>query len=91
MARAAGHGFNLRGPVRLYLELMLLFALTYCTMTLRSGRAHVTPLFVLLLLVFVLTAIPLIYSVSNFGTLFRLRQMLYTLMALMPLTLAPAG
>ena len=72
-------------------ELMLLFALTYCTMTLRSGRARVTPLFVLLLLVFVVTAIPLMYSVSNFGTLFRLRQMLYTLMVLMPLTLAPAG
>ena len=30
----------------------------------------------------------MIYAVSNFGTLFRLRQMVYLLTVLLPLTLA---
>jgi hypothetical protein len=72
----------------LVFDLVLLFTLVYCSAALRRKRARVTPLFVLLLLVFMVTAIPLAYSVSNFGTLFRLRQMLYALMALLPLALA---
>ena len=72
----------------LVFDLVLLFTLVYCSATLRRKRARVTPLFVLLLLAFMVTAIPLAYSVSNFGTLFRLRQMLYALMALLPLALA---
>ena len=72
----------------LVFDLVLLFTSVYCAATLHRKRARVTPLFVLLFLVFMVTAIPLAYSVSNFGTLFRLRQMLYALMALLPLTLA---
>ena len=41
----------------------------------------------MLLLLFFLTAIPVIYVVNNFGTLFRLREMLYVMAALLPLTL----
>ena len=35
---------------------------------------------------FVLSAVPLIYVVNNFGTLFRSRQTLYLIAALLPLT-----
>jgi hypothetical protein len=69
--------------------LVHLFSVVYCAAALRVRRVRVTPLFVLLVLVFAMTAIPMAYSVSNFGTLFRLRQMLYTLAAILPLTLAP--
>jgi len=69
-------------------DLVLLFSAVYCLVEPVRRRARVTPLFVLLLLVFAVTAIPMVYSVSNFGTLFRLRQMLYTLAAILPLTLA---
>jgi len=31
---------------------------------------------------------PMIYTVTNFGTLFRLRQMLYVIAAILPVTLA---
>ena len=39
-------------------------------------------------LVFVMLAGPMIYAVTNFGTLFRLRQMLYVIAAILPVTLA---
>jgi hypothetical protein len=68
-------------------DAVLLFAAIYCARTLRSG-ARVTPLFVFVLLMLVMTAAPMVYAVSNFGTLFRLRQMVYLLIALLPLTLA---
>ena len=70
-------------------DLVLLFSGVYCLVALVRRRARPTPLFVLLLLVLAVTAIPMVYSVSNFGTLFRLRQILYTLAAILPLTLAP--
>ena len=70
-------------------DLVLLFTFVYSAAMIRRKRAGVTPLFVLLLLVFMVTAIPLTYTVSNFGTLFRLRQMLYVLVALLPSALAP--
>ena len=41
----------------------------------------------LLILVFAITAGPMIYTVNNFGTLFRLRQMLYVVAAVIPITL----
>jgi hypothetical protein len=34
------------------------------------------------------TALPMAYTVTNFGTLFRLREMIYVLAAVLPLTLA---
>jgi hypothetical protein len=42
------------------------------------------PLFVMLAVLFVMTALPMVYVVNNFGTLFRLRGMLYLLAALVP-------
>jgi len=68
-------------------DLVVLFAVVYAARGLRSGRVKITPLFVLLLLVFVLTAGPLCYTVSNFGTLIRMRQMLYVIAAVLPLTM----
>jgi len=69
---------------------VILFAVVACIRALRRG-ARITPLFVLIVLVFVATAGPMIYSVNNFGTLFRLRQMLYVLAALAPLALGMRG
>jgi hypothetical protein len=67
--------------------LVVLYAAVVCTRALRRRSAHATPVFVLLILVFVLTAGPMIYTVNNFGTLFRLRQMLYVVAAVIPVTL----
>ena len=72
-------------------DAVVLFALVYCAVMLIRGRARFTPLFVMLVLVFAVTAIPMVYSISNFGTLFRLRQILYVLAAVLPLTLAYRG
>jgi hypothetical protein len=72
----------------LVFDAVLLFAAFYCTRALRS-YARVTPLFILLVLVFLLTAGPMMYTVTNFGTLFRLRLMVYFIMAVLPLTLGP--
>ena len=69
-------------------DLVLLYAIVYCARALIRSRGRVTPLFVLLLLVFVMLAGPMIYTVTNFGTLFRLRQMLYVIAAILPVTLA---
>ena len=64
-------------------DAVLIFAIVY---SIRSRR-RITPLSIMLLLLFFLTAIPLIYVVNNFGTLFRLREMLYVMAAFLPLTL----
>ena len=71
-------------------DVVLLFGLTYCTRTLLRSPARATPLFVLLVLVFVIMAAPMMYTVSNFGTLIRLRQMVYFIAAMLPVTLARA-
>ncbi|MGH9422129.1 MAG: hypothetical protein ACRD3J_19285, partial [Thermoanaerobaculia bacterium] len=72
----------------LVFDAVMLFTLIFCARALRT-YARVTPLFILLLLIFVMTAAPMMYTVANFGTLFRLRQMVYGIAAIMPLTLAP--
>jgi hypothetical protein len=71
-------------------DAVLLFAVVYCVRALRRREARPTPLFAMFAIVFVITALPMIYAVNNFGTLFRLRQMPYIVAALLPLTLAPA-
>jgi hypothetical protein len=68
-------------------DLVLLYAIVHCTRSLRGGRAALTATFVLCVAVFVMTAGPMLYTVSNFGTLFRLRLMLYFLAAVAPVTL----
>lgn len=84
-----GRGFWFFAEIdTLVFDAVLLFALIYCTRALRSW-ARVTPLFIWLALVFLMTAAPMMYAVTNFGTLFRLRQMVYLAAALLPLTLAP--
>lgn len=73
----------------LFFDAVVLFALIFCVRSLRT-YARITPLFILLLLTFVLTAAPMMYTVANFGTLFRLRQMVYLVAALLPLALGSA-
>ena len=71
---------------------VIAIAVVLCIRAIRGG-ARITPLFVFVALLFVATCVPMIYTVTNFGTLFRLRQMLYLLAALAPVTLnrpAPA-
>jgi len=65
---------------------VIVFAIVLCVKALRNG-ARITPLFVFVVLLFFATAGPMFYSVTNFGTLFRLRSLLYVLAALAPLTL----
>jgi len=48
------------------------------------------PLTWLTLLITLLIGIPLVYSISNFGTLFRLREMIYIGLVLTPLAVATA-
>lgn len=67
-------------------DVVLLVAAVHAMKAIRARR--VTPTFVLLVLVFAMTAAPMVYAVTNFGTLFRLREMLYFIAAIAPLTLA---
>lgn len=71
----------------LLFDLVLLYAIVHCVRALRRGRAKMTATFVFCALVFVMTAGPMLYTVSNFGTLFRLRLMVYCLAAVLPITL----
>ncbi|HEV7765263.1 MAG TPA: hypothetical protein VGQ76_09695 [Thermoanaerobaculia bacterium] len=83
-----GRGFWLFAEVdTIVFDLVLLYVIVYCVRVLRSGTARATPLFVLCILVFVLTAGPMIFTVNNFGTLFRLRQMLYVIAVVTAITL----
>jgi hypothetical protein len=71
----------------LLFDLVLLYAIVHCSRSLRRGRAKMTATFVFCVLVFVMTAGPILYTVSNFGTLFRLRLMVYCIAAVLPVTL----
>jgi hypothetical protein len=67
--------------------LVLLYAIVFSTRNLIRGRAKLTATFVFCVIVFVLTAGPMLYTVNNFGTLFRLRLMVYCVAAILPITL----
>lgn len=69
----------------LVFDAVLIAAAVHCV----RARRRATPLFGFVLLVLVAVGVPMIYTVSNFGTLFRLRDMLYFLAAVLPVTLAP--
>jgi hypothetical protein len=71
----------------IFLDLVLLYTIFYCVRNLRAGRAQVTATFVWCLLLLIMTAGPMVYTVNNFGTLFRLRLMVFFLVAVLPLTL----
>ena len=68
-------------------DLVLLYAIVHCTRSLRRGRARMTATFVLCCVALLMTAGPMLYTVNNFGTLFRLRLMVYYLAAILPITL----
>jgi len=70
-------------------DVVLLCALL--ALAVRSSAPWRNPLTWLVLLVTLLIAGPLIYSVSNFGTLFRLREMVYVGLLLTPLAVAARG
>jgi hypothetical protein len=71
----------------LVFDLVLLYTIFSCARALRRGSARLTATFIFCLLVFVMTAGPMLYTVNNFGTLFRLRLMVYCVAAILPLTL----
>lgn len=68
-------------------DFVIVFAFAFCARQLVRRQGRITPLFILVALLFAALTAPMIYSVTNFGTLFRLRQMLYVFAALLPLTL----
>ena len=74
----------------LVFDAMIVIAIAWCIRRLRAG-ASLSPAFVFFLLLLLITAGPLIYSVTNFGTLFRLRQLIYVLAVLLPMTLAESS
>lgn len=71
----------------LVFDVVVFAALGACAWLLVRRRRRATPLFLLVLLLFVGMTTPMIYTVTNFGTMFRLREMLLVLAALLPLTL----
>lgn len=83
-----GRGFWLFAEVdTIVFDFVLVYVLLHCLRALRDGTARATPLFVLLLVVFAITAGLMSYTVNNFGTLIRLRQMLYAVVVVTPVTL----
>lgn len=71
-------------------DLVLLYTIFTCVRALRRGTAKLTATFIFCLLLFVMTAGPMLYTVNNFGTLFRLRLMVYCVAAILPVTLRTA-
>jgi hypothetical protein len=64
--------------------------LVYCLFLIisRAATALGNPLICTIVLATIMIGVPLVYSVANFGTLFRLREMIYLGMALTPIALA---
>lgn len=85
-----GRGFWLFVEIdTIVFDLILAVAIFY---TLRSiRRSFRSPVFWHVMLMTVLIAVPLIYTVSNFGTLFRHRSMIYVGLALIPLAVASSS
>ena len=67
----------------LIFDVVLLFALW--AVVARAARAWRNPLTWLVLLTMLIVLVPLVYSVSNFGTLFRLREMIFLGLLLIPI------
>jgi hypothetical protein len=75
----------------LVLDLVVLYAIVFCMRGLWRRRVKLTATFVFCLLLFVMTAGPMLYTVNNFGTLFRLRLMVFCIAAILPITLRATG
>lgn len=73
----------------IFFDIILLVALGLVIANLR-GRVYRNPLFWLVVVVTLLNGAALLYTVTNFGTLFRLRMMIFTTFALIPLALLTA-
>jgi hypothetical protein len=65
----------------------MLIALVWIARSARSGALR-NPVFWLIAAATVLVGVPLIYTVTNFGTLFRLREMIFLGFVLIPLALS---
>lgn len=68
-------------------DLVLIYVFIHCVRALRKGTVRATPLLVQTILVFAILAGLMSYTVNNFGTLIRLRQMLYAIAVVTPVTL----
>ena len=72
-----GRGFWLFADVdTLLFDAVILIAFGYCLRRLVRRERRATPLFIMAVLMFVALCGPMSYTVTNFGTLFRLREML---------------
>ena len=76
----------------LIFDIVLFAAVFWTVRSLRSASLR-NPVFWLVTLLTVMIGVPLMYVVTNFGTLFRMREMIYLGLMLIPLALvsAPAG
>jgi hypothetical protein len=70
------------------LDALLVFAIVVCIRDFRARRA-IAPAAVLVLASIVAIGVPLLYTVNNFGTLFRLRQIIAMEICLLPLVMRP--
>ena len=70
----------------LFFDASLLLAIAALAMHFRAAVRNPLTWFVVLLTL--LVGVPLVYSVTNYGTLFRLREMIYLGLLLIPLTIA---
>jgi hypothetical protein len=70
-------------------DLVALFAVCLTWRWLRAASLR-NPMFWLVAALTILIAVPLVYTVTNFGTLLRLREMIYLGLLLIPLALATA-
>ena len=88
--QGGGHGLWLFVDIdTIGFDAVLVFAVISCARQLR--RRKPTALFVTCTIALFAIAIPMAYAVTNLGTLFRLRQMVYVFVAILPLTLEPAS
>lgn len=71
----------------LVFDAVILFAFGFSLRQLWRRELRITPLFIFVALTFIVLVGPLVYTVTNFGTMFRLRQILYVLAAMLPITL----
>jgi hypothetical protein len=73
----------------LIFDLSLLFAITVVTLRFRAALRN--PLTWLVVALTVLVGGPLVYSITNYGTLFRLREMIFLGLLFTPLAIATAA
>jgi hypothetical protein len=83
-----GRGFWLFADLdTLVFDVVLIFAIVYCTRHFLRRRGKMTARFAQVALMSLLIAGPVLYAVNNFGTLFRHRQMIYLTLCLLPVAL----